>query len=37
VAAHAKDLEHAVALATKAVDSGEAEGRLERLIVVSNG
>ena len=37
VAAHAKDLEHAVALATKAVDSGEAEGRLERLIAISNG
>ncbi|HEV3371232.1 MAG TPA: anthranilate phosphoribosyltransferase [Xanthobacteraceae bacterium] len=37
VAAHAKDLEHAVALATKSVDSGEAEGRLERLTVVSNG
>jgi anthranilate phosphoribosyltransferase len=37
VAARAKDLKQAVALATKSVDSGEAEGRLERLIVVSNG
>src|ERR1700732_4442674 len=37
VAARAKDLMHAVALATKSVDSGEAEGRLDRLIAVSNG
>jgi anthranilate phosphoribosyltransferase len=37
VAARAKDLKEAVALATRAVDSGEAEGRLERLIAVSNG
>jgi anthranilate phosphoribosyltransferase len=37
VAARAKDLEQAVALATKSVDSGEAEGRLDRLIRVSNG
>jgi anthranilate phosphoribosyltransferase len=37
VAARAKDLEQAVALATKSVDSGEAEGRLDRLIAVSNG
>jgi anthranilate phosphoribosyltransferase len=37
VAARAKDLKEAVVLATKAVDSGEAEGRLERLIAVSNG
>src|ERR1700692_3320467 len=37
VAARAKDLEHAVALATKSVDSGEGEGRLDRLIAVSNG
>ncbi len=36
VAARAKDLTHAVALATKSVDSGEAEGRLDRLISVSN-
>jgi anthranilate phosphoribosyltransferase len=37
VAARAKDLKQAVALATRSVDSGEAEGRLERLIAVSNG
>jgi anthranilate phosphoribosyltransferase len=37
VAARAKDLKQAVALATKAVDSGEAEGRLDRLIAISNG
>ena len=36
VAGRAGDLKEAVALATKAVDSGEAEGRLERLIAVSN-
>jgi anthranilate phosphoribosyltransferase len=36
VAARAKDLEHGVALATKSVDSGEAEGRLDRLIAISN-
>jgi anthranilate phosphoribosyltransferase len=36
VAARAKDLMAAVALATKSVDSGEAEGRLGRLIAVSN-
>jgi anthranilate phosphoribosyltransferase len=36
VAARAKDLTQAVGLATKAVDSGEAEGRLDRLIQVSN-
>jgi len=36
VAARAKDLKHAVALAEKSVDSGEAEGRLQRLISVSN-
>src|SRR5580693_2461174 len=36
VAARTKDLEQAVKLATKSVDSGEAEGRLGRLIVVSN-
>ena len=37
VAARAKDLPQAVALATKSVDSGEAEGRLDRLIAISNG
>jgi anthranilate phosphoribosyltransferase len=36
VAARAKDLNQAVVLATRAVDSGEAEGRLDRLIHVSN-
>jgi anthranilate phosphoribosyltransferase len=36
VAGRAHDLKQAVALATKAVDSGEAEGRLDRLIAVSN-
>jgi anthranilate phosphoribosyltransferase len=36
VAARAKDLKQAVALATKSVDSGEAEGRLGRLIAISN-
>ena len=37
VAGRAKDLKTGVALATKSVDSGEAEGRLERLIAISNG
>ncbi|HEY6258292.1 MAG TPA: anthranilate phosphoribosyltransferase [Xanthobacteraceae bacterium] len=37
VAARAKDLTQGVALATKSVDSGEAEGRLDRLIAISNG
>jgi anthranilate phosphoribosyltransferase len=37
VAARAKDLAEAVGLATRSVDSGEAEGRLDRLIAVSNG
>jgi anthranilate phosphoribosyltransferase len=37
VAGRAKDLKQAVALATKSVDSGEAEGRLGRLVAVSNG
>jgi len=37
VAARAKDLQQAVAMAVKSVDSGEAEGRLDRLIAVSNG
>jgi anthranilate phosphoribosyltransferase len=36
VAGRAKDLKEAMALAAKSVDSGEAEGCLERLIAVSN-
>jgi anthranilate phosphoribosyltransferase len=36
VAGTAKDLRSGIALATKSVDSGEAEGRLDRLIAVSN-
>jgi anthranilate phosphoribosyltransferase len=36
VAGRAKELKQAVALAEKSVDSGEAEGRLQRLIAVSN-
>ena len=36
VAGKAKDLKSALALAVHSVDSGEAEGRLDRLIVVSN-
>jgi anthranilate phosphoribosyltransferase len=36
VAGRAKELKQAVALAEKSVDSGEAEGRLRRLIAVSN-
>ena len=36
VAGKAEDLRGAAALATKAVDSGEAEGRLDRLIALSN-
>ncbi len=36
VAGRAKDLKPAVALAIKSIDSGEAEGRLDRLIAVSN-
>jgi anthranilate phosphoribosyltransferase len=36
VAGRAKELKPAVALAEKSVDSGEAEGRLQRLIAVSN-
>jgi anthranilate phosphoribosyltransferase len=36
VAGKAKDLKAGVALAAHSVDSGEAEGRLDRLIVVSN-
>ena len=36
VAGRAKDLKQAAALATKAVDSGDAGKRLERLVAVSN-
>jgi anthranilate phosphoribosyltransferase len=36
VAGRATDLAQAVALAAKSIDSGEAEGRLDRLITVSN-
>jgi anthranilate phosphoribosyltransferase len=36
VAGKAKDLKQGVALARKSIDSGEAEGALERLIAVSN-
>src|SRR6476619_2219776 len=36
VAGRAKDLKQAVALAQKAVESGEADGRLQRLIATSN-
>jgi anthranilate phosphoribosyltransferase len=36
VAGKAKDLKAGFAIATHSVDSGEAEGRLDRLIVVSN-
>jgi anthranilate phosphoribosyltransferase len=36
VAGRAKDLKEAAALATHAIDSGEAEGTLDRLIAVSN-
>jgi anthranilate phosphoribosyltransferase len=36
VAGRAKDLKAGAALATKSLDSGEAEGRLDRLIAVSN-
>jgi len=35
VAGRAADLKSAAAMATKAIDSGEAEGRLDRLIAVS--
>jgi anthranilate phosphoribosyltransferase len=37
VAGRAKSLKDGVALAKKSLDSGEAEGRLDRLIHVSNG
>ena len=36
VAGLAKELKHGVALAAKSIDSGEAEGCLDRLIAVSN-
>jgi anthranilate phosphoribosyltransferase len=36
VAGKAKDLKEGAALAAKAIDTGEAEGRLDRLIAVSN-
>jgi anthranilate phosphoribosyltransferase len=36
VAGYAKDLKQAVALAQASIDSGEAEGRLQRLIAISN-
>ena len=36
VAGRAKDLAQAVELAAKSIDSGEAEGRLDRLIAISN-
>ena len=36
VAGKAKELKAGLALAAQSVDSGEAEGRLDRLIVVSN-
>ena len=36
VAGKAKDLKEGAAMAAKSLDSGEAEGRLERLITVSN-
>jgi anthranilate phosphoribosyltransferase len=37
VAGRAKDLKAGIALAEKSVDSGEAEGRLDRLIAISSG
>jgi anthranilate phosphoribosyltransferase len=36
VAGRANELKQAVALAEKSIDSGEAEGRLDRLIAISN-
>jgi anthranilate phosphoribosyltransferase len=36
VAGKAKDLKEGVTVATKSVDSAEAESRLDRLIAVSN-
>lgn len=37
VADRAKTLQEGIALAQRSIDSGEAEGRLDRLIAVSNG
>jgi anthranilate phosphoribosyltransferase len=37
VAGRAEDLRHGTDLAAKSIDSGEAEGRLDRLIAVSSG
>ena len=36
VAGSAKDLKDGAALAAKSLDTGEAEGRLDRLVAVSN-
>jgi anthranilate phosphoribosyltransferase len=36
VAGKAKDLKDGAGLARKSIDSGEAEGKLDRLIAVSN-
>src|SRR5215510_13021053 len=36
VAARAKDLKQALALAQRSIDSGEAAGRLQRLVAISN-
>jgi anthranilate phosphoribosyltransferase len=36
VAGKAKDLRQGATLAAKSIESGEAEGRLDRLIAVSN-
>ena len=36
VAGKANDLKEGARLAAKSIDSGEAEGRLDRLIAVSN-
>ena len=36
VADRARDLEGGILLARKSIDSGEAEGRLDRLLAVSN-
>jgi anthranilate phosphoribosyltransferase len=36
VAGRAADLKQGFVLAAKSIDSGEAEGRLDRLIAVSN-
>ena len=36
VAARAKDLKQALALAQRSIDSGEAASRLQRLVAISN-